>query len=407
MFDIFSLSFIEFFHPFLIGPGSEKVLSEGYNEYSVPIARYTARSNIPGDETVFFQLVSGRTEKTNKDGTFRAVQSPDDPKVCNIYLAKALVYEKVNEYTLTLQVRNSPDLVAEAQLTVKVQDINNQAPIFTNVESGTVLEHEPAGTVVMQVSAVDNDGTYPNNRVTYYISDRNPASIRDKFYINPDTGVITTKQEFDREEQSVYALTINAEDGAPSSLIPNSPNVTPQKFRIAIADKNDNPPYFPQQLYRAEVPEDQDVGSKVIEVRAEDLDKEASITTYQILKGNTGKAFSIEEQTGFIRVAKPLDYETIKKYNLVIGAWDGQFGNETNVEITILNVNDMRPKFDQDKYSAEEVEESLPTYPIFQVKAIDPDIGNPAVDQNITYYLDSKSQVKSTFKFSYVSNVCA
>jgi hypothetical protein len=186
-----------------------------------------------------------------------------------------------------------------------------------------------------------------------------------------------------------------------------SPNVTPQKFRIAIADKNDNPPYFPQQLYRAEVPEDQDVGSKVIEVRAEDLDKEASITTYQILKGNTGKAFSIEEQTGFIRVAKPLDYETIKKYNLVIGAWDGQFGNETNVEITILNVNDMRPKFDQDKYSAEEVEESLPTYPIFQVKAIDPDIGNPAVDQNITYYLDSKSQVKSTFKFSYVSNVCA
>jgi hypothetical protein len=58
----------------------------------------------------------------------------------------------VNEYTLTLQVRNSPDLVAEAQLTIKVQDINNQAPIFTNVESGTVLEHEPPGTVVMQVS---------------------------------------------------------------------------------------------------------------------------------------------------------------------------------------------------------------------------------------------------------------
>ena len=322
------------------------------------------------------------------------MQSPDDPKVCNIYLAKALVYEKVNEYTLTLQVRNSPDLVAEAQLTVKVQDINNQAPIFTNVESGTVLEHEPKGTIVMQVSAVDNDGTYPNNRVSYYISDRNPPTIKEKFDINPDTGVITTKQEFDREEQAVYALTINAEDGAPSSLIPNSPNITPQKFRIAIADKNDNPPYFPQQLYRAEVPEDQDVGSKVIEVRAEDLDKEASITTYQILKGNTGKAFSIEEQTGFIRVAKPLDYESIKKYNLVIGAWDGQFGNETNVEITVLNVNDMRPKFDQDKYTAEEVGESVPNYPIFQVRALDPDIGNPSVEQNITYYLDSKSQVR-------------
>ena len=29
---------------------------------------------------------------------------------------------------------------------------------------GAVLEHEPAGTVVMSVSAIDGDGTYPNNR---------------------------------------------------------------------------------------------------------------------------------------------------------------------------------------------------------------------------------------------------
>ena len=66
--------------------------------------------------------------------------------------------------------------------------------------------------------------------------------------------MITTKAEFDREEQAVYAVIIEAEDGAPSSLLQNGqPNVTPQKFRIAIADKNDNPPYFPQSTYHAEV----------------------------------------------------------------------------------------------------------------------------------------------------------
>ncbi len=91
-------------------------------------------------------------------------------------------------------MRNSPDLVAEAQLTVMVEDENNQAPIFTNVESGNVLEHEPAGTPVMTVSAVDNDGTYPNNRVTYAISARNPAHIRDAFEINPDSGLIKTRK---------------------------------------------------------------------------------------------------------------------------------------------------------------------------------------------------------------------
>jgi hypothetical protein len=56
--------------------------------------------------------------------------------------------------------------------------------------SGNVLEHEKAGTPVMQVSAVDNDGTYPNNRVRYKISDRNAQGIKNKFEINADTGMI-------------------------------------------------------------------------------------------------------------------------------------------------------------------------------------------------------------------------
>ena len=42
-----------------------------------------------------------------------------------IKLAKPLVYEKVNSYTLTLQVRNSLNLVAEARLNIKVIDENN------------------------------------------------------------------------------------------------------------------------------------------------------------------------------------------------------------------------------------------------------------------------------------------
>ena len=51
-------------------------LEESYTEFSKPIATYTANSNIPDDRNVFFLLLNGRTEKTNKDGTFRHVQSP-------------------------------------------------------------------------------------------------------------------------------------------------------------------------------------------------------------------------------------------------------------------------------------------------------------------------------------------
>ena len=133
-------------------------------------------------------------------------------------------------------------------------------------------------------------------------------------------------------------------------MFPNGPNVTPQSFRIAIADKNDNPPYFSQKEYHAEVPEDQDVGSKVIEVLAKDKDTESSVTTYHINSGDPGRAFNIEKQTGFIRVAKPLDYESIKNYRLNVSANDGKFGSNTIVNIKIMNINDLKPKFQQEKY---------------------------------------------------------
>lgn len=383
---------------FKTGPGAEIELSEGTVDYSNPIATYRADSQIPGDPLVYFLLVNGRTEQTNKAATFRAVADPENQKLVNIYLAKPLEYEKVNSYTLTLQVRNNPDLVAEAQLNIKVIDENNQSPVFNNIESGSVLEHEPAGTVVMQVSAIDGDGTYPNNRVTYKIDDKDP-SLLEKFSINPDTGIVTTKVEFDREEKEYYALTVIAEDGAPSSLLRNGrPNQTPNKFRIVIKDKNDNPPYFPQQHYTAEVPEDADIGSKVIEVKAEDLDTEASVTTYSIKDGNLGFTFKIEPQTGFIRVNKPLDYENINEYTLIVTALDGQYSNDTTVHIKILNRNDMKPRFLQEKYTAKLKEEEVPTYPILQVTAEDPDVRDRNAIQNITYFLDQTNEISSHFE---------
>ena len=46
------------------------------------------------EPVVFFELVNGRTEQTNKDATFRAVPDPENQQRVNIFLAKALEYEK-------------------------------------------------------------------------------------------------------------------------------------------------------------------------------------------------------------------------------------------------------------------------------------------------------------------------
>ncbi|GFT15938.1 neural-cadherin [Trichonephila clavipes] len=44
-------------------------------------------------------------------------------------------------------------------------------------------------------------------------------------------------------------------------------------IRIGIGDKNDNPPYFDQSLYEAEVNEDEDIQHTVITVTAKDKDE--------------------------------------------------------------------------------------------------------------------------------------
>ena len=79
---------------FIRGPGSEITIKEGFVDYSMPIANYTAKSNIPNDDTLFPLLVIGRTEKTNKQGTFVVKQHPKIPNLFHIHLAKQLEYER-------------------------------------------------------------------------------------------------------------------------------------------------------------------------------------------------------------------------------------------------------------------------------------------------------------------------
>ena len=106
-------------------------------------------------------------------------------------------------------------------------------------------------------------------QVTYELADHTEL-----FQIDPKTGNITTRQEFDREEKDFYNVKVYATDNSPSSLyIDGRPNTGQQVFRIEIADKNDNPPRFTQKVYVAEaIPEDANINSQVTEVKALDND---------------------------------------------------------------------------------------------------------------------------------------
>ncbi|XP_053674739.1 DE-cadherin [Anopheles nili] len=353
-------------------------LNETFKNYTESLAVIEAESNIPEKPEVIFELIQGRAEQTNSKNTFLLEQINNSAM---IRLGKTLDYETVTEYTLTVSVKNSHDLVSESVLKIKVLDENDIIPVFTEVTSGTIPENEAPGTPVMQVRAFDLDGTAANNIVSYRFDDENQQLFR----IDSRTGDITSLVEFDREATDSYHLKVVAEDNSPSALYRNGkPNSISQLFIIKISDKNDHQPKFDKEHFVAEnVPEDANINTVVIEVKANDQDT-ASFITYSIISGNVGDAFKIDENTGRIFVNSRLDYETIREYMLIVQADDGIFQDNATVSIKIENVNDNPPRF-IDLRNVTIQEETIPPGCIMNIEAYDPDIENRDEPQHIRF----------------------
>uniref|UniRef100_T1PGQ5 Cadherin n=1 Tax=Musca domestica TaxID=7370 RepID=T1PGQ5_MUSDO len=367
--------------PMFIELGDDVIyLKEDFNNYSAPIVTLKAVSNVPDKPEVIFELITGRTEQTNSKKTFVFNQIKNN--TVTISLGKSLDYESVTDYTLTMSARNIYDLVAEHVLKIRVEDVNDNIPYFTEVKAGTILENEPAGTPVMQVRAFDMDGTEANNIVSFELADNT-----DFFAIDPQTGNITALTSFDREARDFYNVKVIASDNSPSSLIKNGePNRGHQVFRIEIADKNDHEPHFEMREYVADkLPEDANINFIVIEVTAEDEDN-ASQIKYTIESGNVGNAFKIEELTGKITVNSRLDYENITEYMLQIRAFDGIYDDYTTVIVKLEDVNDNPPMF-KENYSITIREEQTFDHCILNIEAYDPDIKDRNADQHIKYFV--------------------
>ena len=84
----------------------------------------------------------------------------------------------------------------------------------------------------------------------------------------------------------------------------------------------------------------------------------------------------------------PLDYETLTSYQLTVRATDARttsFG-EVNVAVTVTDVNDIAPRFNQSLYLAK-VSEAVPIgTPVISVYALDRDSG---VNKALTYRIES------------------
>ena len=196
--------------------------------------------------------------------------------------------------------------------------------------------------------------------ITYHIDGNNLD-----FAVDPNSGVITTLRWLDADVLSYqHQFTVIADDNDGTVSRSASVSVT-----IEVLDRNDIPPVFDQTLYSFAVLEDVPIGSTISGVVvAQDGDRTIanSVVMYQIQEPEGSgipsalgplsalPPFTINSTSGAIVTTDLLDFETTFEYSLTVLATDSglpALTGTTEVRVTIQDVNDNTPEFDERSYT--------------------------------------------------------
>uniref|UniRef100_A0A4W5MZ02 Dachsous cadherin-related 1a n=1 Tax=Hucho hucho TaxID=62062 RepID=A0A4W5MZ02_9TELE len=310
-----------------------------------------------------------------------------------VSLTAPLDYEERTWYTLNVRATDSKHQT-EANLTILVEDVNDNAPTFTQDLYQVILaEHSPAGSAVVTVTATDRDSG-ENGRVTYRVM----SSTRDIFYIDPSNGTlfITQQAEFDSENPSILVVIESRDMGTPalSSIA---------TVQVQVTDVNDNTPVFHQSEYRATVSEDGLPGATILTLEAADSDasRDNCGFDFTIASGNAGNAFQIESSVRFLEgrgfqtvgslvlTGEGLDFEAVSSYNLTVVVSDRgvpQRSSAVSALISVTDTNDNPPAFSRAEYSVVLSEGAATGTEVLSLSATDPD--SPAVGK-VQYLISS------------------
>ncbi len=273
-----------------------------------------------------------------------------------------------------------PKKSARTKVILQIQDQNDNDPIFDpKIYEDVIGEDALPGTPVLTVTAADRD---ENPRLQYQITNGN---VRGRFSITSQNGqgLLSVAQPLDYKQEKRFVLTVSATDSGGRS--------DTATVYINISDANTYAPVFEMTPYSTSVFEDAPVGTTVLIVSATDGDVGENARITYSMSGELVSEFSIHPSTGAIVTTKLLDREKISGYLLTITAKDNgipPLSDTTDVEITVADVNDNAPTFNQLAYQANLVEDVLIGTSILQVLAIDIDQG---LNSRVRYLLQTSN----------------
>ncbi|GAB6020348.1 hypothetical protein CHUAL_003060 [Chamberlinius hualienensis] len=277
------------------------------------------------------QGLNGRVRYTLgvTDGAFSL-----DPTSGILRTAKELDRETIAVHKLVAVAvdRGSPELSASAQVTIHVDDINDNPPRFPSDSLKlSVKENSPVGTVVASLKAEDPDEGQ-NAKVTYSIAGGPDAGAFSLSSIQGDSGAeLVLRVEVDYESaKKKFQLILRAASPPLRSDVP---------IEVLVEDVNDNAPilkdfkiYF--NNYFRHFPK-----GPIGKVPAFDADVTDNLT-YTFVSGNNAQLIRLNQDSGDINLNPSLDTNVPLTATLEVKVSDGVNEVSAECQLFVLMVTD-------------------------------------------------------------------
>lgn len=296
-------------------------------------------------------------------------------------------------FTVHGRDHGSPRQDGRSYITVNLVDANDHDPVIkfryfpATAGFATVDENAVNGSVVAAVLVDDKDEGL-NGETKVEIKTGNERNHFRLVY-SQSFDIVRVNGVLDREHTNKYNLTIVATDkGSP-------PRTATAFLIIHVNDVNDHEPVFEKSEYSAILSELAPPGTYVAGITATDEDTGVNAQIYySFVSGNDHQWFDMDTNSGLITTKAALDREVQGTVELRISARDGGPNPKwayTQLKVTILDENDEKPMFSQERINVSLSESTTPNTLVAMLTATDHDQGT---NGSVTYNLHSDVQQK-------------
>ena len=232
-------------------------------------------------------------------------------------------------------------------VTVEITDANDHAPTFTEKEKVIEIAETTLPGARFQLPGARDPDVGINSVQRYKLSQNDDFHLEIRDREEDKIPFLVLKRNLDREKKTNYSLVLTAIDGGTPAKSANL-NLT-----IKVLDNNDNRPIFSKEDYSVMLRENVASGTVVIQVHATDLDEGTNGDVEYAFGGDINskvlKLFSLDRNTGEIRINGQIDYETANVFKLDVQASDRgtpPMTTDCRVQIKIQDVNDNKPEIE-------------------------------------------------------------